>query len=111
LIETAFARLLRLGEHKECPWSGETLCELWQSAREAHSTGDDDEDVLLEEYALTRLIIELLEQAGGVRYPGSIHEPGPPGFSSVLTVFHAKNPQSVFDNALANLQLRLTLPE
>jgi hypothetical protein len=110
VIQTAFGRLLRLGKHKECPWSEETLCDLWQSAREAYATGDEDEDVSLDEYLLTGLIIEVLADAGGVRYSGSIHDPGPPGFSSTLTVFHAKNPQSVFDIALANLQLRLQIP-
>jgi hypothetical protein len=106
LIDAAFVGSFQLGDRKECPWSDEIFCELWQDARKAYSP--NDEEVSLEPDARTSLIIELLEAAGGVRCEDS--DAGPPGFSSALTVFYAKNPQSVFETALANLRRRLTIP-
>ena len=81
------------------------LSDLWQYARTAYSP--HDEYVALDECVLTRLIIEVLEAAGGVRYPRSIESSGAPGYCSAWVLFHAKNPQAVFKAALADLKLRL----
>ena len=104
-IEAAFIRSLREGGHKQRSRRKDELSELWQYARTAYSPGY--EDVELDQYVLTRLIIELLEAAGGVRYSGPIDSGGGPGYSSALALFHARNPQAVFEAAVANLNLRL----
>jgi hypothetical protein len=109
LIEVAFLRLLRRGDHKGCPWSSETLRELWEYACEAHSLKGDD--VSVDQYLLTRLIIELFEAAGAVEYPGSIDSSGAPGYCSAWTLFHAKNPRTVFEAALAKLKVLLKIPD
>src|SRR5262249_328978 len=64
LIEAAVVRLFRRGDHKGCPWGSETLRELWKYACKAHSLKSDD--VSVDQYVLTRLIIELFEVPGAV---------------------------------------------
>jgi len=54
--------------------------------------------------------MELFEAAGAIRYPGSI-ESGAPGYCSAWTLFHAKNPPTVFEAALANLKVLLKSPD
>jgi hypothetical protein len=105
LINTAFVRLLRKGGSKQRRRRADDLYELLRFARAAYSPGD--EDVALDEYVLTRLIIELLAAAGGVRYPGPIESDGAPGYCSAWALFHAKNPQAISEAALADLKLRL----
>ena len=104
LINTAFVRLLRKGGSKQHLRRSDELSELWRYARAAYSPGD--EDVALDEYVLTRLIIELLTAAGGVRYR-PIESDGASGYCSAWALFHANNPQAVFEAALADLNLRL----
>jgi hypothetical protein len=67
--------------------------------------------VSVDQYALTRLIIELFEGAGAIRYPGSIESSGAPGFCSAWELFHAKNPRKVFEAALAKLRVLLKSPD
>jgi hypothetical protein len=105
LIEAAFKRSFDQGRHKGCPWNSETLRELWEYAYATCSQKGDDWSV--DQYALTRLIIELLEGAGAVRYPGSIESDGAPGFCSAWALFHAKSPQTAFEAALAKLKVLL----
>jgi hypothetical protein len=109
LIEAAFLRLFRRGDHKGCSWSSETLRQLWEYASASHSQNDDE--VSLDQYALTRLIIELFEAAGAVEYPGSIESSGAPGYCSAWTLFHAKNPRTVFEAALSKLKVLLKSPD
>jgi len=73
---------------RKCPWPSETLCQLWEYAGKARS--QDKEAVSLDEYALTRLIIELLKAARDVKHADSIDESSAPGFCSASVVFHAK---------------------
>jgi hypothetical protein len=105
LIEAAFMRVFRRGDRKGCPWSSETLRTLWKYACKVHSRKNDN--VSVDRYVLTHLIIELFEAAGGVPYPGSIESSGAPGFCSAWTLFYADNLQTVFDAALAKLKVLL----
>jgi hypothetical protein len=105
LIEAAFIRSLRQGTQKWHSRKKDELAELWQYARTAYSSGD--EDAALDQYVLTRLIIGLLEAAGGKRYPNSIKSVGAPGYCSAWVLLHAKDPQAVFEGALADLKFRL----
>ena len=105
LIEAAFMGSLRKGDRKQGSRKSEELSELWQYACTAYSPGD--EDVALDQYVLTRLIVQLLEAAGGVRYPGSIESLGAPGYCSAWVLLHAKDPQAAFEAALADLKNRL----
>jgi hypothetical protein len=69
------------------------------------------DDVSVDQYALAHLIIELFEAAGTVRYRGSIESSGAPGFCSARELFHAKNPQTVFEAALAKVKVLLKRPD
>jgi hypothetical protein len=100
---------LRREDHKACSWNSETLRELWKYACEAYSPKDDDVSVDL--YVLTRLIIEFFEAAGAVRYPGPIESSGAPGYCSAWTLFHAKDPRTAFEAALAKLKVLVKSPD
>jgi len=81
------------------------LNELWECASKDYSSGDVY--VYLDGFVLTRLIIDLLDEAGGERYPSLIENDCGPGRSSALILYHAKNPAKVLDKALAKLKARL----
>ena len=105
VIDAAFLRLFRQGDFKQRPWRSETLRLLWEYACEAHSL--NGEDVSVDQYVVTRLITELFEAAGAIKYTGCVKCSGAPGYCSAWTLFHAKSPPTVFEAALANLKVLL----
>jgi len=81
------------------------LQELWEHVLDNSEV--DKDYVALDRYILTRVIKELLVEAGGYQHPGPIMDTGSmPGFSSVISVFFAKEPKTVFENALRILDER-----
>ena len=83
-------------------WGNKEIRELWRNAVKKYSP--EDKEVSIEPYALTRLIINLLESSGGKIYSGSISDGYAPGFTSVICLLHAKSPKSVFKAALTKLK-------
>lgn len=104
-IENSFGKLLKKNARDDIKWGDKDLTELWNYAAKGYFPKDGE--VSLDPDVLTRLIINLLEASGGERYTGSVSEAGGPGFTSTICLFHAKNPQSVFESALSKLQARL----
>ena len=108
-IESSFLPLLSPGAGQSVEWGRPELAELWQSASEAYS--EEDDFVSLDGYVLTRLIVELLEMAGGEQPSGSIDDGGGPGYASSISLFYARDPQQVFERALARLKRDLDRSE
>ena len=52
-------------------------------------------------------MVELLEDAGAVRYPGPVIHEGGPGMSSSYSLLYADTPNVVIDAALKNLEGRI----
>jgi hypothetical protein len=113
MIERAFLKYLRQSDVGKQPqqlnvtWSNEFLEELWAYAEEKYPSEDDKDSVEIDGDVFFRLITDLLQEAGGDEYFGSIDDDGGPGFSSEITLFHAREPAAVFDNAMALLSQRL----
>ena len=99
-IEESFLKYLQTGKASGRKWNNPELRELWTYADSQYpETGevDIDGDVLF------RLIVDLLEEAGGEEYYGPIDDEGGPRFSSAITLFYSKNPQDVFERAISDL--------
>lgn len=105
MLEEAFRKHLRTAIGASHEWKQYYLQELWNSASKQYTVGSDD--VYLDKDVLFDLIIELLGDAGGDEYPGSIEDDGGPGYSSVIKLFHAEDPKVVFGRALSLLGTRL----
>lgn len=105
VIDNSFGRLLQKGVRDDLTRESGELHELWNYAVKDYDS--EDGEVSIDPYVLTRLIINLLEVSGGKKYPGSIYDGSAPGFTSVICVFHAQRPQSVFETALSELKARL----
>jgi hypothetical protein len=108
-IEDSFGRLLSNGSRKGFKWGDKQIQMLWHHAVENHSS--EDSEVSLDPDVLTVLIVDLLKTSGGERYSGPVSDDGGPGFSSVYCLFHAENPERVFDSALSKLKARLRKAE
>lgn len=103
-VEKAFLRILQSRSASKAKWKDRDIQELWASAKEGYEKSGE---VWLDCDVLFRIIITLLEEAGGEQYYGPIDEEGGPGYSSAITLFHAKNPKKVFDGALSDLKAML----
>ena len=103
-VERGFER--RLGSLGDPParWRDPLLDELWDSAVEARRTAQGGDPVYIDLQIFYYCLAELLEMAGGLRYPGTIIEDGGPGFTSSLTILHARDPARVFDQALGDFK-------
>jgi len=104
-IEDHFLQLIKARQQESFSWGDVNLQELWNLAVENHSPRD--EEVSLEMFAFTRLFTDLLEFAGGKKYPGSLYDGYGPGMTSVISLFHAQDPQKVFEGARSELDVRL----
>jgi len=100
-IEEAFLKRLQPGNVASSKWEDDRLQELWEYATEEYGKTNE---VWIDGDVLFRLIIDLLENAGGEEYMGPIDDEGGPGFSSAITLFYATNPQSVFDHSVSDLK-------
>jgi hypothetical protein len=103
-IEKYFLQQLRKSTRNISGRRDKLIGELWNHAVEAYSPGD--EEISIEPYALTHLIIDLFEASDGMRF-SFVDDPGVPGFASVMYDFYAKKPRTVFEAALAELRARL----
>lgn len=103
-ILEAFHRWNEDGAAKPHPSIEGALKELWDSAPK---DWDPEEVGVLERHAYFRLATELLQNAGGERHPGSVHDGEAPGFSSAINLFYAERPWAVFNRALRDLRRRL----
>ncbi|MGG7643914.1 hypothetical protein ACQ5SP_03780 [Rhodovulum sp. YNF3179] len=90
-IEEAFVR--RISENRDPVFKNQDLDHIWKYARERFQP--EDEDVEIEGYALQRLIVTLLEDAGAHDLPGSLMDPGGPGMTSSMSVLFAHEPNKV----------------
>jgi hypothetical protein len=103
VAEEYFLQQLCKGTPKVSGRRDKLIGELWTHAVDNYAPGD--EEISLDRYVLTDLIINLLEGAGGqTRF---FSEYGPPGFSSAMCMLYAKKPKIVFEAALAKLRARL----
>jgi len=106
-VEGSFLKQLQMGTTSSKTWNDEHVRELWIGAMEEYSkTGE----LCIDGYVLFRLIVNLLEEAGGDEHRGPIVDDGGPGFSSAITLFYANNPQEVFARAVSDLKDRLSEP-
>jgi hypothetical protein len=104
LVESAFLEQLKRGKARTFLLNDPDLDELWQCAFDEYK---DDEYVWIDGGVLTRLVINLLNHAGGEEYLGLIEDEGGPGCSSALTLYFAENPSAVVEAALSELRKRL----
>jgi hypothetical protein len=102
IVKAAFLDLFKNGTMKDLAWDYPELDELWKYASENYLKCDAY--VYLDGYVLDRLVIELLDEAGGERYPGPIANNGGPGCSSALTLYFAEHPAVVFEAAISELR-------
>lgn len=88
-------------------WKNELLQELWDQwpVDLGHSGA---EDVAVDSYVLMRLVVDLLECAGGDCHPGSLVDDSGPGFTSSMEIIYAEQPNKVFDAAVQELERRLS---
>jgi len=108
IVGNVFLAQLRFAGQRDCSWSDSGLSEPWDYARQDYSDGDDE--VSLDPYIMTRLIIRLLADAGGEKYPGPLTDGSEaPGFSSALELFYAKEPAEVLEAALVQLKMLLNI--
>jgi hypothetical protein len=106
LLEAAFCGRLKSGTTREYSWDDSDLDDIWKCAFDQYK---GDECVCIDCDVLARLVIDLLDRAGGEEYPGSIEDDGGPGCSSALTLFYAENPVAVTDAAILELKTRLMI--
>jgi hypothetical protein len=99
-IEEAFLKRLQAGDVASPKWKDGRLQELWEYGTEEYGKTNE---VWIDGDMLFRLIIDLLEDAGGEEYMGPIDDEGGPGYSSAITLFYAANPQSVFERSVSDL--------
>jgi hypothetical protein len=102
LVADAFRAELQRGRSKKSVWSDPQVSELWHKAVKS----DSGEDISLDPYIMTTLIIRLIADAGGDA-SHMTEESGLPGFTSTITILHAKKPAKVFDAALSKLRVLL----
>ncbi len=105
-IEKSFLTRLHATSEKLVRWDDDTINEIWSYAKKTY-TKENEDWVDITGSDLFLLIDDLLFEAGGYEYPGSIGDEGGPGSSSSITLFYADNPESVFNNAIKSLSLRL----
>lgn len=105
-IELAFKKRLAISmeARRQPSWNDEHFHQLWEAALEAWNDSDGDQVVSIDMDVFYDLFADLLDEAGGHRYPGRIIEDGGPGFTSLLVVLHARYPTRVlkaFDKILS----------
>lgn len=82
-----------------------TLKDIWIDALGEYRQRPS-KDISIDGGLLSRLLIELCVEAGGVEFEGVLEDESP-GASSSLTAIYAKHPGEIFDTALKTLQSRL----
>lgn len=101
LIEESFLRMLK---SDACPsFLQPDLAELWQAAKADYVAGSDE--VYLDGSFFFRLLIDLLEESGGVGI--SVTEEGGPGMSSACWVLYDDKPSELVGRALSLLRRHL----
>jgi hypothetical protein len=101
-LRKAFGPKLRDSTAASHDWKNSMITELWAWAKE--NAGEDGDSVIIDGDVLLRLVVELLEDAGGDEYPGLIDTGGGASYSSVITLFHASSPKAVFNDAVKKLR-------
>ena len=104
VIEEYFLQQLRKGTRNVSGRRDKLIGELWNESVEKYSPGD--EEISIERYGLTELIIDLFEALAAKQVTLGIDH-GLPGFACAYRTFYAKKPKTVFRAALAELRARL----
>lgn len=85
-------------------WSCPELQELWKAACEEASPADD---IYIDGWLFYPFVLDLLEQSGAIRHPGSLVTQGGPGMSSSEALLFGSEPRKIVD--AAHLRLRSLL--
>ncbi|WP_148043673.1 hypothetical protein [Paracoccus methylarcula] len=78
---------------------------IWEQA--AAEFNDGDEDIFVDRTAFIRMLTDLLEDAGGSRYPGPLEDSEGPGMTSSITLIFASNPKEIINISLQLLKVKL----
>lgn len=103
-IEDDFLRHIKAGTSPT--WRREHLNELWKTGKDEYDA--EWEHVPLDGLVFYPFVIELLEEAGAIDFPGSIVDPGGPGMTSAVSLLYAEEPTEVVNLALEKLGTALT---
>lgn len=101
LIEHSFLRMLKSDARPS--FRQPDLAELWQAAKADYVVGSDE--VYLDDAAFFRLLIDMLEESGGVGI--SVTEEGGPGMSSACWALYDDKPSELIARALSLLRRHL----
>jgi hypothetical protein len=102
-IESRFLVLLKAG--KPIAWEDADLEQIWQQAINDFAT--EPKELSLDMDAYFRFLVELLQDAGALKHPGSVVDDQGPRFTSTVSLLFADKPEYVIDKALKNLKQML----